>query len=68
MQRLIHAQGLSTLADKLGTVFGTSELKNCMVTIFQCFEEMYLHGKLFTLIRPLRLMRLCLWKEWLYNK
>ena len=34
IQRLIHAQGLSTLADKLGMVFGTSKLKNCMVTIF----------------------------------
>ena len=34
MQRLIHAQGLSTLADKIGMVFGTSKLKNCMVTIF----------------------------------
>ena len=34
MQRLIHAQGLSTLADKLGMVFGTSKLKNCMVPIF----------------------------------
>ena len=34
MQRLIHAQGLSTLADKLGMVFGTSKLKNCRVRIF----------------------------------
>ena len=28
MQRLIHAQGLSTLPDKLRMVFGTSKLKN----------------------------------------
>ena len=34
MQRLIHAQGLSTLADKLRMVFRTSKLKNCMVPVF----------------------------------
>ena len=32
------------------------------------FEEIYLQGKLFTFIRPLHLMRLCLWKEWFHNK
>ena len=42
MQRLIHAQGLFTLADKIGMVFGTSKLKKLYGDNF-CFEEMYLH-------------------------
>ena len=63
----VISKGLPTLADKIAMAFGTSKLNNCMVTIF-VLKKMYLHGKLFTLIRPLHLMTLWLWKEWLYNK